>query len=138
MTFPQSPILLYERDLHFVTRMDTLDCVTPYAALKKEKDLKKLCNNLLIGLIRFLRYKGHRTGEDRDILCCEIITRNLTQAFSKFSALSHTWGNPTREILSTSPMSLTAVAKQSQSVSICMTLFNICWSTRPLPPDFSG
>lgn len=77
--------------------MDPLASITPYAALKQEKDLKKLYSSLPIGSTRFLRYKGRRTAEDKKILCFEIITQNLQQDFSKFSALSYTWGHAVQE-----------------------------------------
>ena len=77
--------------------MDPLASITPYAALKQDKDLKKLYDSLPIGSTRFLRYKGRRTAEEKKILCFEIITQNLQQKFSEFSALSYTWGHAVQE-----------------------------------------
>lgn len=116
----RSPVLRHERDFHFVIGMDPLASIAPYAVLKKEKDLKKLYNSLSIGPTRFLRYEGRRTPKDKENLCREIITQNLQQHFSKFSTLSYTPGpSPFRKWLwRTSPISLIAVGKQSQSAAI--------------------
>ena len=84
----------------FVTKMDPLASINPYAALKQEKGFKKLYKSLPAGSTRFLRYNGRRrtAAEDKEILCFEIITQNLEQqGFSKYSALSYTWGHAVRD-----------------------------------------
>ena len=77
--------------------MDPLASINPYAALKKEGNLKKLYNHLPIWTTRFLRYKGCRTAENEEILCFEIITQSLEEKFSKYFALSYTWGHAVQE-----------------------------------------